>query len=117
MKSCNLPYPVSYTHLDVYKRQVYTGKEKGLIVDYIGIKKNMNLALKKYTNFESDEFEGVEQSITIVKDQLDVLAQMFHNFNSTDYFNGSPKEPVSYTHLDVYKRQVPQSALGIARKT
>ena len=62
--------------------RVYTGKDKGLIVDYIGIKKNMNLALKKYTNFESDEFEGVEQSVTIVKDQLDVLAQMFHNFNS-----------------------------------
>lgn len=75
--------------------RVYTGKDKGLIVDYIGIKKNMNLALKKYTNFESNEFEGVEQSITIVKDQLDVLAQMFHNFNSTDYFNGSPKEQLA----------------------
>lgn len=66
-----------------------------MIVDYIGIKKNMNLALKKYTNFETDEFEGVEQSVTIVKDQLDVLAQMFHNFNSTDYFNGSPKEQLA----------------------
>lgn len=75
--------------------RVYTGKDKGLIVDYIGIKKNMNLALKKYTNFESDEFEGVEQSVKIVKDQLDVLAQMFHNFNSTDYFNGSPKEQLA----------------------
>ena len=75
--------------------RVYTGKDKGLIVDYIGIKKNMNVALKKYTNFESDEFEGVEQSVTIVKDQLDVLAQMFHNFNSTDYFNGSPKEQLA----------------------
>ena len=49
------------------------GKDKGLIVDYIGIKKNMNLALKKYTNFECDEFEGVEQAVTIVKDQLEVL--------------------------------------------
>lgn len=75
--------------------RVYTGKDKGLIVDYIGIKKNMNLALKKYTNFETDEFEGVEQSVTIVKDQLDVLAQMFRNFNSTDYFNGSPKEQLA----------------------
>lgn len=72
--------------------RVYEGKDKGLIVDYIGIKKNMNLALKKYTNFETDEFEGIEQSITIVKDQLEVLAQMFHNFNSTDFFFGSPKE-------------------------
>lgn len=51
--------------------------------------------LALYTNFESDEFEGVEQSVTIVKDQLDVLAQMFHNFNSTDYFNGSPKEQLA----------------------
>lgn len=75
--------------------RVYTGKEKGLIVDYIGIKKNMNLALKKYTNFESEEFEGVEQSITIVKDQLEVLGQMFHNFNSSDFFHGTPKEQLA----------------------
>jgi type I restriction enzyme R subunit len=72
--------------------RVYEGKDKGLIVDYIGIKKNMNLALKKYTNFETDEFEEIEQSITIVKDQLEVLAQMFHIFNSSDFFNGTPKE-------------------------
>ena len=70
--------------------RVYEGKDKGLIVDYIGIKKNMNLALKKYTNFESKEFEGIEQSIIIVKDQLEVLAQIFHNFNNTDFLNGSP---------------------------
>lgn len=75
--------------------RVYTGKEKGLIVDYIGIKKNMNLALKKYTNFESEEFEGVEQSVTIVKDQLEVLGQMFNNFNSSDFFHGTPKEQLA----------------------
>lgn len=75
--------------------RVFEGKEKGLIVDYIGIKKNMNLALKKYTNFESEEFEGIEQSITIVKDQLEVLAQMFHNFNSNDFFHGAPVEQLA----------------------
>ena len=75
--------------------RVCEGKDKGLIVDYIGIKKNMNTALKKYTNFESEEFEGVEQSITIVKDQLEVLGQMFHNFNSSDFFNGSPTEQLA----------------------
>ena len=81
--------------------RVCEGKDKGLIVDYIGIKKNMNLALKKYTNFECEEFEGVEQSITIVKDQLEVLGQMFHNFNSNDYFRGSPTE-----QLDCLNRAV-----------
>jgi type I restriction enzyme R subunit len=75
--------------------RVCEGKDKGLIVDYIGIKKNMNLALKKYTNFETEEFEGIEQSITIVKDQLEVLGQMFHNFNSKDFLYGSPTEQLA----------------------
>lgn len=75
--------------------RVCEGKEKGLIVDYIGIKKNMNVALKKYTNFESEEFEGIEQSVVIVKDQLEVLGQMFHNFDNTDFFNGSPTEQLA----------------------
>ena len=75
--------------------RVCEGKDRGLIVDYIGIKKNMNLALKKYTNFECEEFEGIEQSINIVKDQLEVLGQMFHNFNSKDFFEGSPTEQLA----------------------
>ena len=75
--------------------RVYEGKDRGLIVDYIGIKKNMNLALKRYTNFESDEFEGIDQSITIVKDQLDVLRQMFHSFNDKDYFEGTPLQQLN----------------------
>ena len=75
--------------------RVCPGKDKGLIVDYIGIKKNMNLALKKYTNFESEEFEGVEQAVNIVKDQLEVLGQMFHNFNGSAFFNGSPVEQLA----------------------
>lgn len=75
--------------------RVCEGKDKGLIVDYIGIKKNMNIALKKYTNFETEEFEGIEQSITIVKDQLEVLGQMFHNFSSKDFIYGSPTEQLA----------------------
>jgi len=75
--------------------RVCEGKDKGLIVDYIGIKKNMNLALKKYTNFECEEFEGVEQCVVIVKDQMEVLGQMFHTFNSNDYFHGSPTEQLA----------------------
>jgi type I restriction enzyme R subunit len=81
--------------------RVYEGKDKGLIVDYIGIKNNMNKALAKYTNFKAEEFEGVEQSVTIVKDQLDVLAQMFHNFNNADFFAGTPKQ-----QLDCLNRAV-----------
>ncbi len=88
--------------------RVCEGKDKGLIVDYIGIKKNMNLALKKYTNFECEEFEGIEQSIIIVKDQLEVLGQMFHNFNSRDFFEGSPTEQLACLNRAVEYVQLTQ---------
>ncbi len=75
--------------------RVYEGKEKGLIVDYIGIKKNMNMALRKYTNFEKEEFDDAGQSVTIVKDQLEILDQIFYNFNSHDFFYGDPLQQLN----------------------
>ena len=72
--------------------RVYEGKDRGLIVDYIGIKKNMNIALRKYTNFEKEELDDISQAVTIVLDQLEVLDQMFYHFNTKDYYNGSPME-------------------------
>lgn len=88
--------------------RVCKGKDKGLVVDYIGIKKNMNLALKKYTSLESEEFEGVEQSITIVRNQLEVLGQMFHNFNSKDFFYGSSTDQLSCLNKAVEYIQLSQ---------
>ena len=70
--------------------RVCEGKEKGLVVDYIGIKKNMNLALRKYTNFEKEEFENIDQAVTIVKDTMDVLDAMFNSFDDREYYEGDP---------------------------
>ena len=70
--------------------RVYEGKEAGLVVDYIGIKSNMNIALKKYSQVEEDDFEDISKAVVIVKDQLDLLARLFNRFNSTTYFNGTP---------------------------
>ncbi len=70
--------------------RTYKGKDKGLIVDYIGIKKAMNAALKKYTDDNNEEFEDTDTAVDIVKDQLSVLDAMFNKFDSGDYFNGTP---------------------------
>lgn len=70
--------------------RVHEGKEKGLVVDYIGIKSNMNIALKKYGKVEGDNFHGTEEAIVIVKDQLDLLSKLFYTFNDSEYFNGTP---------------------------
>jgi type I restriction enzyme R subunit len=70
----------------------FEGKEKGLIVDYIGIKKQMNLALAQYNSGQESNIEEVEQSVIIVKNQLDLLAKIFHKFDDSKYFNGTALE-------------------------
>jgi type I restriction enzyme R subunit len=70
----------------------FQGKNKGLVVDYVGIKKQMNLALAKYNKGDEDNFEDVEKSLVVVKDHLDLLAKLMHGFDNTRYFSGTPLE-------------------------
>ena len=88
--------------------RVYEGKDRGLIVDYIGIKKNMNIALRKYTNFEKEELDDISQVVTIVLDQLEVLDQMFHKFNAKYYYMGSPVEQLNCLNRAVEYVQMTQ---------
>ncbi len=67
----------------------FEGKNKGLVVDYIGIKKQMNLALAKYNKDDSTNFEDIAESLVIVRNHLDLLAKLFHKFDSTKYFHGT----------------------------
>jgi type I restriction enzyme R subunit len=70
----------------------YGGKNKGLVVDYIGIKKQMNLALAHYNKGDEDNFEDIDKSLVVVKDHLDLLARLMYRFDDTKYFEGSPIE-------------------------
>lgn len=70
----------------------FEGKEKGLVVDYIGIKKQMNLALAHYNNADNQNIEDIEQSIVVAKDQLDLLGKLFHKFDKSGYESGVPLE-------------------------
>lgn len=70
--------------------RVYEGKETGLVVDYIGIKSNMNVALAKYSKVHTDDFEDSEKAVVLVKDQLALLAAFFHSFDTKPYFEGTP---------------------------
>ena len=73
----------------------YEGKEKGLVIDYIGIKKQMNQALAHYNKADQQNIEEVSHSIVVVKDHLDLLNKMFHSFDSTPCHNGSPVEQLT----------------------
>jgi type I restriction enzyme, R subunit len=73
----------------------FESKDKGLVVDYIGIKRQMNLALAQYSQIDSQNFEDIEQSVIVVKDQLDLLLKIFHKFDTTQYFHGKPLEQLN----------------------
>ena len=70
----------------------FANKKKGLVVDYIGIKKQMNLALAHYSKADSGNIEEIEASIIVVRDHLDLLSRIFHQFDTMPYFSGSPVE-------------------------
>lgn len=81
--------------------RVYEGKEMGLVVDYIGIKSSMNLALKKYGVVQEENFNGIEKAVNIVKDQLDLLTRLFHGFDNRLYFEGTPLQQLQCLNLAV----------------
>lgn len=70
----------------------FEGKEKGLVVDYIGIKRSLNHALGLFNEVDEDDFEEIDTAIDLVKDQIDLLRQFFHGFDDKDYFYGAPLE-------------------------
>ena len=73
----------------------FEGKESGLVVDYIGIKKQMNLALSHYTGGQIQNLEDIRESVVVVKNHLNLLDTVYHKFDSTLYFNGTPLQQLN----------------------
>lgn len=82
--------------------RVCPGKEKGLVVDYIGIKKRMNMALKQYGGTqgnggngeepEDNPTEGIEELVKIVKDEIESLQSIMHGYDYSGFFSTSALE-------------------------
>ena len=77
----------------------FKGKNKGLVIDYIGIKKQMNLALALYNKGEEENFEDIQESFIVVKNHLDLLSKIFHKFDSSKYFGGSALEQLNTLNM------------------
>ena len=88
--------------------RVCKGKDKGLIVDYIGIKNSMNFALKKYTDYKENDLEEIAESAVIVRDSLDVLESIFRQFNTQPFFNGTALEQLECLNHAVEYVQITQ---------
>lgn len=68
--------------------RIYSGKENGLIVDYIGLKKDLNNALLEYTDRDRQNPTLVLDSVyqNILKPNLDILNQQLKEIDRSGFF-------------------------------
>ena len=93
---------VSYTHLDVDKRQPSELDEKQ--IDWNEVNRMYQFIIER-----TMETKGKLQ--VIIVDHADLKEESFRKYICENWW---PIDPVSYTHLDVYKRQPDSSGQGAA---
>lgn len=72
--------------------RVFEGKDKGLVVDYIGIKEDMMEAIKRYGSPQESPIDELTISLAAFRNQLALIDDLMHNFNANKFFNGNPIE-------------------------
>lgn len=67
--------------------RVYSGKESGLIVDYIGISKALDEALDTYTNRDKEiNLKDIRETATsLIAEKLSVLDEWFHHVDTSGF--------------------------------
>ena len=95
--------------------RVFDGKDKGLVVDYIGIKNDMLEAVKKYGSPQESPIDELNISLSIFRNHLSLIDEVMSGFDARRFYSGTPLErlnclndaaefvPVSYTHLMRHK--------------
>lgn len=72
--------------------RVFEGKDKGLVVDYIGIKRNMMEAIKIYGGKQESPVDEIETSLKVYRNYLALINNLFVKFDNRDFLYGEPLE-------------------------
>lgn len=72
--------------------RVFDGKDKGLVVDYIGIKQDMLSAVKQYGNTDENPVDELNVSLGIFRNQLSLLDALMFGFDTRPFYTGQPLE-------------------------
>ncbi|MCC3863995.1 type I restriction endonuclease subunit R [Terrisporobacter petrolearius] len=72
--------------------RVFKNKSGGVVVDYIGILESLKTALKQYTDSDRGN-TGIDssQAIAVMIEKLELLRQVMHEYDYTEYMTGSPR--------------------------
>ncbi|MBL9000178.1 MAG: type I restriction endonuclease subunit R [Phycisphaerae bacterium] len=74
--------------------RVFKDKPGGLVVDYLGIADQLKQALAIYTESGGKGETAIdqEQAVEVMLEKFEVVEAMFHDFDSSKYFSGTPAE-------------------------
>ena len=72
--------------------RVFDGKDKGLVVDYIGIKNDMLEAVKKYGSPQESPIDELNISLEIFRNHLALIDELLVSFNASKFYSGTPLE-------------------------
>lgn len=72
--------------------RVFEGKDMGLIVDYIGIKEDMEQAIKQYGDGGGSPVDELVITLGIFRNHLAMVDDLFAGFNASKFFVGEPLE-------------------------
>ena len=72
--------------------RVFEGKDKGLVVDYIGIKEDMMRAVKRYDEGEDGTIDELAITLGIFRNHLAMVDDLMVGFDATRFHSGAPLE-------------------------
>lgn len=72
--------------------RVFEGKEKGLVVDYIGIQQNMMQAMKTYGGEQESPIDELNVTLGIFRNQLALIDELMVGFDAKRFYTGEPLE-------------------------
>lgn len=100
--------------------RVFEGKEKGLVIDYIGIKNDMMNALKQYGDDSQSPVDELKLTLSIFRNHLAMIDDIMFDFDASDFYNGSPAERLNCLNEAVEFIQMLKSRqtefMGLSRK-
>jgi type I restriction enzyme R subunit len=100
--------------------RVFDGKDKGLVVDYIGIKNDMLEAAKKYGGPQESPIDELNASLEIFRNHLALLDELLYGFDAKKFYIGTPLERLNCLNAAAeyvqMKKEMQTRFMGLSRR-
>lgn len=100
--------------------RVFEGKERGLVVDYIGIKDDMQKAMVQYGGKQESPIDEINISLGIFRNHLALIDELLSGFNDNKFYSGNPLERLECLNHSAeyvqYNKDMENRFMGLSRR-